>query len=90
MTQDISDEIKRATNKVQALLQQLMAHRGEPESISALKNFANEIMTELFELTVKAQKAGIETDTLEEAKETLRRHFPEMLDKDKSEKWQTH
>lgn len=90
MSQDISDEIKRANNRVQALLQQLMAHRGEPESIAALQNFASETMTELFDLTIQAQKAGIETDTLEEAKATLRRHFPQLLDQATQEKWQTH
>ncbi len=79
----------RTNSKVQALLQQLIAHRGEPSAQASLSGHAHQTMTELFALTVEAQKSGEYASLVEEAKETLLRHFPQLLE-NKEEAWENH
>jgi len=85
----LQDRALRANNKVQALLQQLIAHRGEPQAHNSLRAHANQTMTELFQLTIEAQKTGENLDLIEDAKTTLLRHFPELITHEK-ETWADH
>lgn len=87
--EQFEQRVDRTNNKVQALLQQLMAHRGEPGAVASLEIHANQTLSELFEMTVEAQREGYDVSALEEAKQTLRRHFPNLLTRD-SEKWVSH
>lgn len=70
----------QATRKVQALLQQLIANRGQPETAKALQPYAGECLTELFKLSEEAGRHQWPTKALDEAKSTLLKHFPELLE----------
>ena len=81
--------VDRTSNKVQALLQQLMAHRGEPQAVAGLEDHASQTLSELFELTLEAQRERHDASGIEEAKQTLCRHFPRLLETN-SEHWVSH
>lgn len=75
-------ESTQATRKVQALLQQLIAHRGQPESMRALTPHATQCLQQLFELSEAAGRHDWPTESLDEAKSTLIKHFPSLLTRD--------
>lgn len=69
-----------ANRKVQALLQQLIAHRGNPSIVTRLTPHAEECLNEVFALRSLADQHNHPAGMLNESARMLKQHFPALLE----------
>lgn len=75
----------QVNRKVQGVLQQLIAHRGDPKMAQRLQPHASECLNEVFELRRLAGQHDYPLGLLDESARMLTRHFPKLLVTD--EEW---
>lgn len=81
----ITDQTESIQLEVNALLQQLIASRGDPSVKQTLTERAQDIWQRIFQLY--EQEGDAQVENLDNAREALRKYFPDALE-EKKESWQ--
>ena len=75
---EFSHECTRLNREIQAILQQRIAHRGDPRMTARLQPHVTDCLKRSVSLEGLGEQKGFPLHLLQDAKRLLNQHFPEL------------